>query len=201
METDEESALATELAVAKAKVKVLQKQLNELKHIHAEFAELKTEVKGLKAGILGLQAGILDLQAGDQGFKSGLLEMERRRALHEERQCYRQEMLFNGIKRIAADVRDLKHRIPDGYESDGINDTDSVPGSAKGKRRRTSESVEVKSPGTVKLAARASENRKNFERALDHHMQEMNTGHTMDEVQNSGKLAVKYSEELLKNFL
>jgi hypothetical protein len=175
---NEDSTAMAELAIAKAKIKMLQKQVNDLKQVKTEIDDLKTDV---------------------QGFLAVQMGMGRRMAVNEERQAYRQEMLFNGIKRIAEDVQHVKQHIQS-QEADSKDDTESAPGAAK-KVPRLSDSFDVKSPEPAKVVTRASENRKNFERALEHHVQEMNDAKTITEVQNSGKLAVKYSAELLKNFL
>jgi hypothetical protein len=170
----------TELAVAKSKVKSLQKQVHELKQVKSEIEGLKCEVENMKMG---------------------LQEMARHRALDEQRAAYRQGMLFNGIKRIAEDLQHLK--LQSTQDMNGKNDSDAgaqTPGSAKKKPR--AESSHVQSPASTKhIPGRASENRKNFERALEHHMQAMNKAGTLEELNNAGDLAVKYSEELLKNFL
>lgn len=163
---------ATELAVAKTKVKLLQKQVNELKHVKTDFETLKTDV---------------------QTMVSSLLEMDRRRALDGERQCFRQEMLFNSIKVVAEEVQQLKHHVRDindhiqhDSEPDEKENIAFTPGSAK-KTPRSSESFEVKSPGFERKVSRAYENRRNFERVLDHHVQLMNNANTITELQESGK--------------
>ncbi|KAJ9148755.1 hypothetical protein NKR19_g5906 [Coniochaeta hoffmannii] len=178
MECNENQPASTDLAVAKAKIKLLQKQVNELKEVSAQVASLKTDIHGL-----------LSVQ----------LELGRRMALLEERQLHRHDMLFNGIKRIAADVQHLKQHVYS-HDAGGDSDVDSGPGSAR-KTPLRSESLEVKSPGTVSAAKRASENRRNFERALQHHVTEMNDAKTMDELQSAGALAVKYSDQLFRNYL
>jgi hypothetical protein len=178
MSTYEGLPPTAELAVAKAKIKLLQKQVNELKEVKGRIDDMKTDIQGL-----------LSVQ----------MEMQRRASLNEERQLYRQEMILNGIKRIAADVHNLKQHIH-AQDADGESDIDSGPASAK-KTPQKSESLDVKSPGSARLANRASENRKNFERALQHHVSEMNDAKTMDELQSAGALAVKYSDQLFKNYL
>ncbi|OIW22594.1 hypothetical protein CONLIGDRAFT_650436 [Coniochaeta ligniaria NRRL 30616] len=167
-----------ELAIAMAKIKNLNNRIHELEQVKSQVDSLKTMIKGLQV-----------IQA----------ELGRRIAVNEERQTVRQEMLFDGIKRIAEDVQHVKDRMQS-LEAVGKDGTESAPGSAK-KALGLSETPNVKSPGPAKAANRTSENRKNFERALEHHVDEMNAAETITDVKKSGKLAVKYSNELLKNYL
>ncbi|KAB5522959.1 hypothetical protein GE09DRAFT_497717 [Coniochaeta sp. 2T2.1] len=203
MDTDDDPSSAAELAFAKVD-RILQKQARELKHVKADLGsrmgDPSTEVGSLKTDVHGLV--------------SLLLEMQRRRNLNEERDAYRQQMLFNGIKRIAEDVHELKQRVraleagtDGGGGGDGSKDDNNSNGAVHTTTPRKSSggggggSCEVRTPGSVNAAKRAAENRKNFERTLEHHITHMNIAMTIDEVQASGSLAVKYSDELLKNFL
>ncbi|KAB5522164.1 hypothetical protein GE09DRAFT_502758 [Coniochaeta sp. 2T2.1] len=205
MDTDDDPSSAAELAFAKVD-RTLQKQARELKHVKTELGsrmgDLTTEVGGLKTDVHGLV--------------SLLLEMQRRRDLNEERDAYRQQMLFNGIKRIAEDVHVLKQRVRaletaatggGGDRGDGSKDDNNNGAAVHTTSPRKSSggggggSCEVRTPGSVNAVKRAAENRKNFERTLEHHITQMNIAMTIDEVQASGSLAVKYSDELLKNFM
>jgi DNA repair exonuclease SbcCD ATPase subunit len=179
MDLKEDQSASNELAVAKAKIKMLQKQVNEL-------TEIQAQVDGLQKNI--------------QGLLSVQLEMERRNALREEREIFRHEMTFNGIKRIATDVQHIKQRV-EALHVDGDGDIGCGPGSARKTPVKSDAALEVRSPGTVAMAKRASENRKNFERALQHHVSEMHEAKTMDELQTAGALAVQYSDQLFKTFL
>jgi hypothetical protein len=41
----------------------------------------------------------------------------------------------------------------------------------------------------------------NVERILQHHVNQLNEAKTMDELQTAGGLAVKYADQLFKNYL
>lgn len=164
-------------AQLEAEVKELHKVIearNQETHNHfaAATTEINTQVKDLGREVRSMERLLSEI-------KNGVHAMNHRHILREERSKYQHQMLFNAIKKVAGDVKNMKDR----QNSEDEMQVDECPS--------------VNSPGKT----RAAENRQNFERALNHHVEAMNKTNDFVELKKAGELAVKYSDELFKNFL
>jgi hypothetical protein len=164
-------------AQLEAEVKELHKVIetrNQETHNHcaARTTETNTQVKNLAREMLDMKKVLSEI-------KNGVHAMNHRHILREERSKYQHQMLFNAIKKVAGDVKEMK----DHQDNDDEMQVDECPS--------------INSPGKTK----AMENRQNFERILNHHVEAMNKTNDFVELKKAGELAVKYSDELFKNFL
>lgn len=113
-------------------------------------------------------------------INKGIQDAQHRTLLQELRANYQHQLMFQAVKKVAQDVKEVKGRLNSKNEDMEVDGTPSL-----------------RSPGKT----RATENRQNIERIMNHHLETMHTANNVKELKQAGDLAVKYADELYKSFL
>jgi hypothetical protein len=135
-------------------------------HLKVEMENTHSEMKSIKALLAEINKGMHDAN--------------HRNILQEHRASFQYHILFNAVKKVAQDVKEVKGRMSSDNEDMEVGGTPSL-----------------RSPGKT----RATENRQNIERIMNHHLETMHNTNNVKELRQAGDLAVKYADELFKSFL
>jgi uncharacterized protein with von Willebrand factor type A (vWA) domain len=150
-----------------------QTRILDVTSIDQLINSLKTEMEKTNSEMKSMKALLEDIN-------KAIHNSNHRSLLQEQRANYQHQMLFNAVKKVAQDVKEVKGRMNSENEDVEIDGSPSL-----------------RSPGKT----RATENRQNIERIMNHHLGTMQNTNNVKELRQAGDLAVKYADELFKSFL